>query len=61
LSQYNSTRWISDLSREKIKAFVKSGRLIPFLQKVADSLAVKGEEYKAVAEVAEKMAQAVNP
>jgi hypothetical protein len=45
--------------RETLKALVKSGRLIPFLQKVADVLTAKGEEYREVAQVAEKMAQAV--
>jgi hypothetical protein len=45
--------------RETLKALVKSGRLIPFLQKVADVLTAKGEEYREVTQVAEKMAQAV--
>jgi hypothetical protein len=45
--------------RKLLKALVKSGRLIPFLQKVADVLTAKGEEYREVAEVAEKLAKAV--
>jgi hypothetical protein len=49
----------SDAPRELLKALVKSGRLIPFLQKVADILAEKGEEYREVSEVAEKLAQAI--
>jgi hypothetical protein len=48
-------------SREQLKALVKSGRLIPFLQKVADTLQGKSEEYREVAEVAEKLAKAVSP
>jgi hypothetical protein len=48
-----------DASRELLKALVKSGRLIPFLQKVADVLTAEGEEYREVAEVAEKLAKAV--
>jgi hypothetical protein len=48
-----------DASRELLKALVKSGRLIPFLQKVADELASKNQEYREVAEVAEKLAKAV--
>jgi hypothetical protein len=47
--------------RELLKALVKSGRLIPFLQKVADTLQEKCEEYKQVAEVAEKLAKAISP
>ena len=46
--------------RELLKALVKSGRLIPFLQKVADILAEKGEEYREVSEVAEKLAKAIH-
>jgi hypothetical protein len=53
------TVWFENASREMLKALVKSGRLIPFLQKVADVLTAKGEEYREVAQVAEKMAQAV--
>jgi hypothetical protein len=45
--------------RETLKALIKSGRLIPFLQKVADILQAKSEEYGEVAEVAEKLAKAV--
>jgi hypothetical protein len=45
--------------REVLKTLIKSGRLIPFLQKVADVLTAKGEEYREAAQVAEKMAQAV--
>ena len=51
----------SDAPRELLKALVKSGRLIPFLQKVANTLAQKSEEYREVAEVAEKLAKAVSP
>jgi hypothetical protein len=46
-------------SRELLKALVKSGRLIPFLQKVADTLQAKSEEYREVAEVAEKLTKAI--
>jgi hypothetical protein len=51
--------YFSDAPRKLLKALVKSGRLIPFLQKVADVLAEKGEEYREVSEVAEKLAQAI--
>jgi hypothetical protein len=51
--------YFSNAPRELLKALVKSGRLIPFLQKVADVLAEKGEEYREVSEVAEKLAQAI--
>ena len=50
-----------EVSREVLKQLVRSGRLIPFLQKIADTLAQEGEEYKQVAEVAEKLAKAVSP
>ncbi|MCL6579940.1 MAG: hypothetical protein K6T73_11300, partial [Candidatus Bathyarchaeota archaeon] len=53
------TQWFDDSSREKLKALVKSGRLIPFLQKVADKLQSVGEEYAEVSEIAEKMAKAL--
>ena len=53
------TKWLSCLSREQLKAFVKSGRLVPFLQKVADKLQMKTEEYKEVAEIAEKIAKVI--
>jgi hypothetical protein len=51
--------YFSDAPRKLLKALVKSGRLIPFLQKVADTLQAKSEEYREVAEVAEKLAKAV--
>ena len=56
------TCWYSqpnEVSREVLKQLVRSGRLILFLQKVADTLQAKSEEYREVAQVAEKMAQAV--
>jgi len=59
---YSNSRLITTFEhapREVLKALVKSGRLIPFLQKVAGTLQDKTEEYRDVAEVAEKMAQAV--
>lgn len=55
------TQWFDDCSREKLKALVKSGRLIPFLQKVVDTLQAKCMEYEEVSEVAEKLAKAVSP
>ena len=49
-----------DASREKLKALVRSGRLIPFLQKVANMLKGKCEEYREVSEIAEKLANAIS-
>jgi len=57
----SSLREFVSAPREVLKELIKSGRLIPFLEKVADTLANKCAEYKEVAEVAEKMAQAVQP
>ena len=51
--------YFSEAPRERLKVLVKSGRLIPFLRKVADVLDAKGEEYREVSEVAEKLAQAI--
>jgi hypothetical protein len=56
---YGRVTTFQQAPRELLKALVKSGRLIPFLQKVADTLQAKSEEYREVAQVAEKMAQAV--
>ncbi|MEM2293185.1 MAG: hypothetical protein QXX41_07915 [Nitrososphaerota archaeon] len=48
-----------EVSRELLKALVKSKRLIPFLKKVADELERVGKEYKEVSEIAEKMASVI--
>ena len=53
-----SVHYISSISREALKALIKSQRLIKFLAYVADELRKKEAEFKEVAEVAEKMAQA---
>jgi hypothetical protein len=53
-------RYFDSAPRKLLKALVKSGRLIPFLQKVADTIQVESEKYKEVAEIAEKMAQAID-
>jgi len=51
--------YISSISREALKTLVKSGRLIKFLNYVAEELKKKEAEFKEVTEIAEKMAQAV--
>jgi len=52
-------KFFENVSRELLKALVKSKRLIAFLQKVADELERIGKEYKEVAEIAEKMASVI--
>jgi hypothetical protein len=53
-----SVHYISSISREALKALVKSGRLIKFLNYVAEELKKKEQEFKEISEMAEKMAQA---
>jgi hypothetical protein len=48
-----------EVSRECLKALVKSGRLLEFLRMVAEKLQKMNEEYGEVSEIAEKMAKAV--
>jgi transcriptional regulator NrdR family protein len=48
-----------EVSRECLKALVKSGRLLQFLNSVAGKLETMDEEYKEVSEIAEKMAKAI--
>jgi hypothetical protein len=50
---------IQQLPRLERKAIIQSGRLIKFLTTVAEQLAVAEQEYKQVAEIAEKMANAI--
>jgi hypothetical protein len=54
-------RYFDDASRFVLKQLVKSGRLPKFLSYVAQVLQEKGQEYGEAAEVAAKMADAVNP
>jgi hypothetical protein len=54
-------RYIDDASRYVLKQLVKSGRLPKFLEYVAQVLQEKGLEYGEAAEIASKMADAVNP
>jgi len=55
------TKPLSALSREQLKALVRSGRLPAFLAYAAERLREAGEEYGEVAEVAERMAEATRP
>jgi len=57
--EYNAKHHIGNLAREHVKALVKSGRLIPFLQKVKQELDETTQEYRQVAQVAEKLADAL--
>ncbi len=50
---------ISDLSRQALKALVKSGRIPKFLQKTAEKLDAAKEEYEDVATLAEKLTDAL--
>jgi len=61
-SEYEAdVRELAEISREALKALVRSGRLIDFLKLAAEKLAEAEQEYKQVAEVAEKLAKAVQP
>ena len=51
---------IKDLSRRAVKSLVKSGRIMKFIQRVAQELEEEGKEYQAVAEVAERLAAALS-
>jgi hypothetical protein len=62
----NDVRWpvtnicgVNEVSRECLKALVKSGRLLEFLRMVAEKLQKMNEEYGEVSEIAEKMAKAI--
>ncbi len=50
-----------ECSRATLKALVKSGRLPKFLALVTEKLEKTASDYKQVAEVAEKMAKAIEP
>ncbi len=54
-------QFADECSRETLKAIVKSGRLQKFLAYAASKIAEAEQEYKQVAEVAEKMAKAIEP
>jgi hypothetical protein len=54
-------RYFCDASRLVLKQLVKSGRLPKFLAHVAEVLQQKGEEYGEASDIAQKMADAVNP
>ena len=53
------TYGVDQVSRECLKALVKSGRLLEFLKTVSEKLQKMSEEYKEVSEIAEKMAKAI--
>jgi hypothetical protein len=59
--RYWDWRYFNDASRHLLKELVRSGRLPKFLEYVAQVLQEKGLEYGEAAEVASKMADAVNP
>lgn len=48
------------VSRKVLMRLIKSGRLTAFIQDIADALQKESEEYKEVAEIAERMAQAIS-
>jgi len=50
---------VNEVSRECLKALVKSGRLLEFLKTVSEKLQKMSEEYREVSEIAEKMAKAI--
>jgi hypothetical protein len=50
---------IKDVSRKVLKALVSSGALIEFAKIAEETLAAAEQEYKQVADVAEKMAKAI--
>lgn len=50
---------VFQISRLERKAIIQSGRLPKFLAYVAEQLAIAEQEYKQVAEIAEKMANAI--
>lgn len=49
----------NEISRDALKALIKSGRLISFLQKVSNELKEMNKEYKEVSEIAERIAAAL--
>jgi len=55
------TKRLYALSREQLKALMRSGRLPAFLAYAAERLKEAGEEYGEVATVAERMAEATRP
>ncbi|MEM1589706.1 MAG: hypothetical protein QW175_04760, partial [Candidatus Bathyarchaeia archaeon] len=57
--EYNTTHSITSLGREKIEALVKSGRIPAFLKLVQQKLDQTTEEYKQVAETAERLMHAI--
>ncbi len=63
-SAFYKEKWdwfgIANASRETLKCIIKSGRLLKFLQYVAENLEKTTKEYEAVATIAEKIAQAVS-
>jgi hypothetical protein len=66
-TRYKNEAWTSgakvygvdQVSREVLKALVKSGRLLEFLKTVSEKLQKMSEEYREVSEIAEKMAKAI--
>jgi hypothetical protein len=61
--EYAKTEWwiFQSIPRRERKAIIQSGRLPKFLAYVAEKLAQTEQEYKIVAETAEKMASSVTP
>jgi len=51
--------YVHDISRTKLKALVRSGRLVKFIQKVKDEVEREEREVRELAEIAEKLAKAV--
>jgi len=52
---------VKDVSRKLLKALVSSGALIEFVKIAGETLAKAEQEYSQVADVAEKMAKAIEP
>jgi hypothetical protein len=61
VDEYAKTEYwmFQSIPRRERKAIIASGRLPKFLKLVAEKLAETEQEYKVVAECAEKMAQAI--
>jgi len=59
-AEYASNYGFGAATREELKAMVKTGRLLAFLQAVGEAVKGREEDYKAVSELAEKMAQAIS-
>lgn len=59
-AEYAKVYGFGAASREELKAMVKTGRLLAFLQAVGEAVRDREADYKAVSELAEKMAQAIS-